>query len=240
MALLSSSVIQASNYTNPKPLTLARTATYGVLASSTITNAGPTVINGDLGLFPGSAVTGAPQVLGQYLVTSPLADLAQGDLLTAIVGSSVVMLNRAENTTLDNIFWNIGTVSRIKTSAVVLGTVLSWQGIAVGLGAVTGPLFSKNAAVTLLANTVTARILPANNHRVLNVDGLEGAPLGSSGSVALVCLVLLVSVTAAAYYHIVLMAGAKSVVGSVQNLLVGVKAETMERDDFAQTYETMV
>jgi Ice-binding-like len=56
---------------------------YAVLAGSTITSTGPTVINGGLGLTPGSAVTGAPIVNGSYDVDDAAAVLAQNALITA-------------------------------------------------------------------------------------------------------------------------------------------------------------
>jgi hypothetical protein len=63
---------------------------YGVLAYSTITNSGATVVGtpaatADIGLFPGSSVTGFPPGVlnGVMEVTTPRSQLAQGDVTLA-------------------------------------------------------------------------------------------------------------------------------------------------------------
>jgi len=58
---------------------------YAVLAGSTITSTGPTNIDGNVGLFPGTAVTGFPpgKILGHLHAGDPLAQQAELDLKAA-------------------------------------------------------------------------------------------------------------------------------------------------------------
>ena len=67
------------------PVSLGTAADYGVLAASTVTNTGPTTINGDLGLSPGTAITGFPpgQVNGTINAANAAALQAQNDLTAA-------------------------------------------------------------------------------------------------------------------------------------------------------------
>jgi len=64
------------------PIDFLTTTTYAVLAGATITNTGPTLLDGDLGLSPGSSVTGAPVVTGVSQVANATAVLAKADLVT--------------------------------------------------------------------------------------------------------------------------------------------------------------
>jgi hypothetical protein len=68
------------------PVGLGTAKTFAVLAGQTVTNTGPSVISGDLGLSPGTAVTGFPPgtvMNGKKHVTDAVALQAQADLTTA-------------------------------------------------------------------------------------------------------------------------------------------------------------
>ena len=67
------------------PPDLLTAGNFAVLAGSAITNTGSTVINGDLGLYPQTAVTGFPPgvVNGAKHVNDAVAQQAQTDLTTA-------------------------------------------------------------------------------------------------------------------------------------------------------------
>lgn len=75
------SVVKAATTT----VNLGTNSNFAILGSTTVTNTGSTVINGDLGLSPGTAVIGFPPgvVNGTQHVTDGVASQAQIDLITA-------------------------------------------------------------------------------------------------------------------------------------------------------------
>jgi hypothetical protein len=77
IAIPSSAVAQVS---------LGTAQNFGVLGGSTVTNTGPTVVTGEVGVSPGSAVTGFPPgvvVGGSIHSNDSVAMLAQNDLMIA-------------------------------------------------------------------------------------------------------------------------------------------------------------
>ena len=86
------------------PVSLGAASTFEVLAAATVTNTGATTINGNLGLYPGTAITGFPPgiVNGTIYAAVPAAAQAQLDLTTAYndaAGRTVgaILLADAEN-----------------------------------------------------------------------------------------------------------------------------------------------
>ncbi len=80
---LSSLIFASSALAASAPVGLGTAASFSVLGGSTVTNTGPTTMFGDLGLSPGSSVTGAPQVLGKTHVDDAVSIAAKNALTTA-------------------------------------------------------------------------------------------------------------------------------------------------------------
>jgi hypothetical protein len=81
--LLSSMLLASSAHAAPATVGLGKAQSFSVLAGSTVTNTGPTTMFGDLGLAPGSSVTGAPHMLGATHVNDAVATEAKNALTTA-------------------------------------------------------------------------------------------------------------------------------------------------------------
>ena len=67
------------------PVDLATASPFVVLGGTTVTNTGPSVLNGDLGVAPGTSLTGftAATINGAIHNNDAVANQAQSDLTTA-------------------------------------------------------------------------------------------------------------------------------------------------------------
>lgn len=200
----------------PPKVNVGSCSSFAVVAGATVTNQGYSIVNGDLALSPGTAVTGFPpgEVIGTMHKTDNAAAACIGDLSAAITdangraadqtmngeiggmtlspgvyksdgnfkitniltldgqsnpnaawifimaakliassGSQVVMINY-DDSQGTNVWWSCGERADIFTTAIIQGTVLAYQSIAVQDGATTGPLMAHIGEVTLLNNVV--------------------------------------------------------------------------------------
>lgn len=85
--LLMGGVLSVLTPANAEPPTvlLGTADPFAILAGSAVTNTGPSVINGDVGVHPGTAITGFPPgtVNGTIHSADPVAQQAKDDLVTA-------------------------------------------------------------------------------------------------------------------------------------------------------------
>ena len=111
---------------------LATSANYAVLGASTVTNTGNSVLDGSLGLWPGTSITGFPPGVvlppGTTDTTNAAAQHAQSDLTTAYVNAAGRPVNATTTADLANLHLSPGVYSGPSKSALGLSGPLVLDG----------------------------------------------------------------------------------------------------------------
>ena len=146
--------------------TLLTAATYAVLAQSAVSNTGSTVLNGDLGISPGTSITGFPP--GIYTGTLHQTDAAAAQAHTDATAAAVALKATTVNTDISAT--DLGGYSAVPGhyKANVAGT---WTAGALTLNGAGVYIFEFGTSLTLPAN---ASILLTNGATANNVYFITG------------------------------------------------------------------
>lgn len=154
--------VAAGMYSPASADLLGTAGSFAVLAGSTVTNTGPTVITGSVGVWAGSAITGFPPGIvtgGTMHVTDGVALQAQSDVTTAyntLVGMALTQTLTGSN--LGGMTLTPG-VYFFASSAFLTGTLtLDAQG-------------NPNA---LFVFQIGSTLITASNATVANINGADG------------------------------------------------------------------
>ena len=127
VSLLGASLLFCSLQLSAQPVPLGTAASYGVLAASSVTSTGLTVIRGDLGVSPGNAssVTGftfsTPPGPGLVIGTTHFADAAAVSARNDANTAYTTLANRACNTTISGDLGGRTLVPGVYCSASAMG-----------------------------------------------------------------------------------------------------------------------
>jgi len=152
------------------PVPLGTAANFAVLGASTVTNTGPTVVTGDLGLSPGTSVTGSPpeQVTGTVYTADSVALQAKNDLATAYNDAGAQPATATIPTELGGTTVTPGVYNSAAGTFGITGTVtLDAQGDAAAV-------FIFHAASTLITASASNVIL-VNGAQAANVFWVVGS-----------------------------------------------------------------
>jgi hypothetical protein len=139
-------------------------SSYSVLGASTVTNTGPTTMNGSLGLAPGTSITGFPPGLviapGTTNNNNAAANQAQADLTAAYTNAAGRSIDATTTADLANLTLQPGVYSGPSKSALSLTGPLTLDGA------------GNNAAVFIFQTDST--LTTASSSTVTLINGAQG------------------------------------------------------------------
>jgi Ice-binding-like len=172
------------------PVILGNAGSFGVLAATTVTSTGGTVVNGDLGVSPGTAVTGFPP--GTVNGTVHSADAAAASAQTDLTGAYTDAVGRTPSTTGLSAIGNqtLGPGVYNASSSLGVGGILTLDG-----QGNTSSVFIFQIGSTLTTDSASS-IVPVNGAQACNIFWQVGssATLGT-GSTFLGSILALTSIT---------------------------------------------
>ena len=136
---------------------VATAAPFGVLGATTVTNTGPTTIDGDVGLYSGTAITGFPPgvITGAFHTTDAVAATAQDD-------TTIAYNDAAGRATTANVTAALGAGQTLTPGVYTASTSMAVDG-ALNLDAVGDP-----AAVFIFQAGSTLTTASASSINLLN------------------------------------------------------------------------
>lgn len=145
------------------PVTMLTTFDYAVLAGSSITNTGVTNITGDLGLSPGTSVTGFPPgiLTGGQHISDPSATQAKLDLTTTY------------NSCVGRILNPVTLVGNIGGMTLPAGLYKSTSGLSISSGDLT--LDAKGDANAIWIFQIASTLTTSTNRKVVLTGGAKAA-----------------------------------------------------------------
>ncbi len=173
---------------------LVTAANYAVLGASTVTNTGPSVLNGSLGIWPGTAITGFPpgSVVppGTTDITNAAAETAQTDLRHAYIDARGRPVTATTTADLANLNLQAGVYAGPDKSPLSLTGPLTLD----GNGDPTSVFIFQTDSTLVTASSSTVSLI--NGAQACNVFWQVGssATLGS-GSVFVGNIMALTSIT---------------------------------------------
>jgi len=189
---------------------LGSACSFGILGGSTVTSAGPSIVLGDVGVWPGSAVTGFPPatLTGTIYADDAVAQTAQSDLTTAYdyaaaaPGGAVLPADIGGETLVPGVYKttsaqpSLGITGNLTLTGngiyifqivSTLTTAANNSQISLGGGATSGDVFWQvGSSATLGTSTIFAGTIMAQASVSLNTGAtLNGRALARTGAVTL-------------------------------------------------------